>query len=146
MAEVKYESQIVSNASSVSAIFRVCSDLRNLDRVKELIPQDKVKEVEVQEDFVRFKVDGLGQKIGIRILDKEENDYVKFGIENAPVDGNFWIQMKAVDEHASRLKLTVKVDLPMMFKMMVGSKLQGALDQAAEAISKIPFENIDAHA
>ena len=81
MAEVKYESQIVSNASSVSAIFRVCSDLRNLERVKELIPQDKVKEVEVQEDFVRFKVDGLGQKIGIRILDKEENDYVKFGIE-----------------------------------------------------------------
>ena len=135
MAEVKYESQIVSNASSVGAIFRVCSDLRNLERVKELIPQDKVQ-----------KVDGLGQKIGIRILDKEENDYVKFGIENAPVDGNFWIQMKAVDEHASRLKLTVKVDLPMMFKMMVGSKLQGALDQAAEAISKIPFENIDAHA
>lgn len=140
MSEVKYESKIVSNASTVGAIFRVCSDLRNLERMKELIPQDKVQDMELQEDFVRFKVDGLGQKIGIRILAKETNDYVKYGIENAPVDGNFWIQMKAAEEQGSRLKLTVKVDLPAMFKMMVGNKLQNALDQAADMLAKVPFD------
>lgn len=140
MSEVKYESKVVSNASSVDAIFRVCSDLRNMERMKEMIPQDKVQDMELQEDFVRFKVDGLGQKIGIRIVAKEENDYVKYGIENAPVDGNFWIQMKAADDHTSHLKLTVKVDLPPMFKMMVGNKLQNALDQAADMLAKVPFE------
>ena len=140
MSEVKYESKIVSNTSPVGAIFRVCSDLRNLERMKEMIPQDKVQELEVQEDFVRFKVDGLGQKIGIRILAKEENDYVKYGIENAPVDGNFWIQMKAAEGQGSRLKLTIKVDLPAMFKMMIGNKLQSALDQAADMLAKTPFE------
>lgn len=140
MSEVKYESKVVSNASSVGAIFRVCSDLRNMERMKEMIPQDKVQDMELQEDFVRFKVDGLGQKIGIRIVAKEENDYVKYGIENAPVDGNFWIQMKAADDHMSHLKLTVKVDLPPMFKMMVGNKLQNALDQAADMLAKVPFE------
>ena len=140
MAEVKYESKIVGNASSVGAVFRVCSNLQNLERMKEMIPEDKIRDLEIQEDFVRFKVDGLGQKIGIRIIAKEENDYVKYGIENAPVDGNFWIQMKAADEHNTHLKLTVKVDLPMMFKMMIGNKLQGAMDQAADILAKVPFE------
>ena len=140
MAEVKYESKVVSCASSVGAAFRVCSNLQNLERVKEVIPQDKIQEIEFSEDFVRFKVDGLGQKIGIRIIAKEENDYIKYGIENAPVDGNFWIQLKAAGEHETRLKLTIKVDLPMMFKMMVGDKLQKAIDQAADMMAKFPFE------
>lgn len=144
MAEVKYESKIVSCASSVDAAFRVCSNLQNLERVKEMIPQDKVREMEFSEDFVRFKVDGLGQKIGVRVIAKEENDYIKYGIENAPVDGNFWIQFKAVGEHEMRMKLTIKVDLPMMFKMMVGNKLQTAIDQAADMLAKFPFENLDA--
>ena len=141
MSEVKYESKVVSNASSIGAIFRVCSNLQNLERVQDKIPQDKIKELEIQEDFVRFKVDGLGQKVGIRIIAKEENDYVKYGIENAPVDGNFWIQLKAADEHNTFIKLTVKVDLPTMFKMMVGGKIQEALDKAADMLEKMPFEN-----
>lgn len=140
MAEVKYESKIVSCASSVDAAFRVCSNLQNLQRVRELIPQDKVQEMEFSEEFARFKVDGLGQKIGVRIIDKEENDYVKYGIENAPVDGNFWIQFKAVAEHETRIRLTLKIDLPAMFKMLVGNKLQTAIDQAADMLAKFPFE------
>jgi len=140
MAEAKYESKIVSCASSVDAVFRVCSNLQNLERAKEFIPQDKVRELEFSEDFVRFKVDGLGQKIGIRIIAKEENDYVKFGIENAPVDGNFWIQMKPVADHETKMRLTVMVDLPMMFKMMIGDKLQKGMDQAADMLANFPFE------
>jgi len=118
----------------------VCSDLRNLSRMKEQIPQDKVRDMEFEEDLVRFKVDGLGQKVGLRIVSKEEDDYIKYGIENAPVDGNFWIQMKENGDHETRLRLTIKVDLPMMFKMMVGNKLQTAIDQAADMMAQIPFE------
>ena len=146
MSESKYESKITSAACSAAQVYRVLSNMENLNRVKDMIPKDKIQEMEIEPDRVRLKVDGLAQKITIAIVDRMENDTIKFGAEGIPMQANFWIQMKAVDEHASRLKLTVKVDLPMMFKMMVGSKLQGALDQAAEAISKIPFENIDAHA
>ena len=65
------------------------------------------------------------------------------GIENAPVDGNCWIQMKQVAEHDTRIKLTVRVDLPMMFKMMIGDKVQTALDQVADALAKIPFDQFE---
>ena len=139
MSEVKYESKIVRSASSAHAIYCVCSDFRNLERVKDLIPQDRVQEMEVLEDLVRFKVDGLGQKIGVRIVAKEEDNYVKYGIENAPVDGNFWMQCRPAEEGA-HIRLTLKADLPMMFKMMLDKKLQNAVDQAADMMAQMPFE------
>lgn len=139
MSEVKYESKVVSSSSSAAAIFDVCSTFKSIDRVKDLLPKDRIQEIELQDDLVRFKVDGLGQKIGIRILAKEENSYVKYGIENAPVDGNFWIQVRQMED-GSRIKLTLKADLPMMFKMMLDSKLQAAVDQAADMMAKMPFD------
>ena len=139
MSEVKYESKIQSAAASAEQIYRVLSNLNNLNRVKDLIPQDKVQELEISEDCVRMKVDGLGQKIAIRIVDKIENDTIKFGAENIPIEMNFWIQLKEVTPTDTRIKLTLKADLPMMFKMMLDKKLQNGSDQAAEMLAKFPY-------
>ena len=139
MSEVKYESKIQSAAASAEQIYKVLSNLNNLNRVKDLIPQDKVQELEISEDCVRMKVDGLGQKIAIRIVDKIENDTIKFGAENIPMEMNFWIQLKEVTPTDTRIKLTLKADLPMMFKMMLDKKLQQGLDQAAEMLAKFPY-------
>lgn len=135
-----YESHIAKVAADASAIYAVISDLRNLERVRELIPQDKVQEFETDTDYVRLKVDGLGQKIVIRIVDRIANDTVKFGIENLPMDGNFWIQVKQVAPHDSRIKLTLKAELPMMIAMMAGKKIQQGIDQAADMMAQMPFE------
>lgn len=135
-----YESHIAKVPADASAIYAVISDLSNLERVRDLIPQDKVQEFETDSDFVRLKVDGLGQKIIIRIVDRIVNDTVKFGIENLPMDGNFWIQVKQVAPHDSRIKLTLKAELPMMIAMMAGKKIQEGIDQAADMMAKMPFE------
>ncbi|MBR4521376.1 MAG: SRPBCC family protein [Paludibacteraceae bacterium] len=135
-----YESHIAKVAADASAIYVVVSDLRNLERVRDLIPQDKVQEFETDVDFIRLKVDGLGQKIIIRIVDRIENDTVKFGIENLPVEGNFWIQVKQVAPHDSRIKLTLKAELPVMIAMMAGNKIQEGIDQAADMMAQMPFE------
>lgn len=140
MSEKTYESKITSSRSSADSIYRICSNLTNLDKVKDLIPQDKIRDVETEEDYVRFKVDGLGQKVAIRIVAKEENNYIKFGLEDVPIAGNFWIQMKEVAPGDTRLKLTMKADLPMMLKMMFESKLQNGLDQAADMLAAMPFD------
>ena len=135
-----YESHIAKVAADASAIYAVVSDLRNLERVSDLIPQDKVQEFETDVDFIRLKVDGLGQKIIIRIVDRIENDTVKFGIENLPIEGNFWIQVKQVAPHDSRIKLTLKAELPMMIAMMAGNKIQEGINQAADMMAQMPFE------
>lgn len=135
-----YESHIAKVAADATAIYAVISDLRNIERVRDLIPKDKVQEMETDADFVRLKVDGLGQKVVFRIVDRIENDTVKFGVENLPIEGNFWIQLKQVAPHDSRIKLTLKAELPMMIAMMAGKKIQEGIDQAADMMAKMPFE------
>ena len=139
MSESKYESKISSSPCSAAQIYRIISDLRNIERVREMIPQDKIQEMEVEEDRIRMKVDGLAQKFTIAIVDRIENNTVKFGIEGIPMDANFWIQLKEVEPGDTRIKLTLKADIPMMFKMMIGSKLQTGLDQASEMMAKFPY-------
>ena len=139
MSESKYESKITSAPCSASQIYRVLSNLENLERVRQFIPQDKVQEMEVSPDRVRMKVDGLAQKITIAIVDRIENDTVKFGAEGIPMDANFWIQLKEVSPTDTRIKLTVKADIPFMFKMMLDKKLQQGLDQAADMLAQFPY-------
>lgn len=139
MSETKYESKITSAPCSAQQIYRVLSNMQNLERVKDMIPQDKIQEMEIEPDRVRMKVDGLGQKITIAIVDRIENDTIKFGAEGVPMDANFWIQMKEVSPMDTRIKLTVKADIPMMFKFMIEKKLQQGLDQAADMLAQFPY-------
>jgi len=139
MSETKYESRITSASCSAAEMYRVLSNLSNLERVRDLIPQDKIQEMEIQPDYVRIKVDGLGQKITIAIVDRIENDTIKFGLEGAPMEANFWIQLKEISPTDTRLRLTLKADIPMMFRMMIGKKLQQGLDQAADMLAQFPY-------
>ena len=135
----KYESKISSAPCSAEQIYRVLSNMQNIERVRDLIPKDKIQEMETNPDYVRIKVDGLGQKITIAIVDRVENDTIKFGLEGIPMDGNLWIQLKELAPNDTRIKLTVKADIPFMFRMMVEKKLQQGLDQAADMLAQFPY-------
>ena len=139
MSEQKYESKIQSIPAPVEMIFPVLSNMSNLERVKDKLPADKVSEVEITEDAVKMKVDGLGQKVVIRVVDKIENDTIKFGFDNIPMDVNFWIQLKEVNPTDTRIKLTVKADIPMFFRMMLEKKIQQGLDDAAIMLTQFPY-------
>ena len=139
MAETKYESQVCSIPCDAHKVYNVLSNLNNLNRVRDLIPQDKVQELEIEQDYLRIKVDGLGQKICIRIVDKEEDKTIKFGAENIPMQANFWIQLKEVAPADTRVRLTLHADIPMMFKMMLDKKIQKGLDDAAQMLTQFPY-------
>jgi uncharacterized membrane protein len=141
MSEQKYESKIQSIPAPVDKVYPVLSNMMNLERVRDLIPADKVQEMDITEDAVKFKVDGLAQKVTIRIVDKIENDTIKFGLDNMPVAGNFWIQLKEVAPNDTRVKLTVKADIPVFFRMMIEKKLQQGLDDAAVMLTQFPYTN-----
>ena len=139
MSESKYESKISSAPCSAEQIYRVLSNMQNIERVRDLIPKDKIQEMETDPDHVRIKVDGLGQKLTIAIVDRVVNDTIKFGLEGIPMDGNLWIQLKELAPNDTRIKLTVKADIPFMFRMMVEKKLQEGLDQAADMLAQFPY-------
>ena len=142
MADIKYESKIGQIAASQEKVFSVLSNLENIRHFLDVIPQDKVKDVEISSDRIRFKVEALAQKITIAILEKEEYKTIKFGAENMPIPFNVWIQLKQVEEMDTRIRITIKTDLPVMFKMMFDKKIQQGLDQAIDMLSQVPYNNM----
>ncbi len=135
----KYESKIGQIPYNDQVVFAVLSNLNNLQRFTDAIPQDKVKELEITTDAIRMKIDGLAQKFTIRIVEKEPYKTIKFGVENLPMEANLWIQLKQVAEQDTRIKLTIKADIPMMFRMMFEKKLQQGLDQAVDMLCQVPY-------
>ena len=139
MAEIKYESKIGQVNANAADVFAVLTNLENLQRFADLIPQDKVKELEISRDTIRFKVEGLGPKVTIGIVDQEENKMIKYGAQNIPIPLNAWIQLKQVDELDTRMRITIKTDMPAMFRMMIDKKMQTGLDQAVDMLCNIKY-------
>jgi len=142
MAEIKYESKIGQITADDQQVFAVLSNLENINYFRDAIPQDKIKELEVTKERICLKVDGLGQKIAFAIVEKEEYKTIKFGAENLPIPFNVWIQLKQVAELDTRIRITIKTDMPAMFKMMFDKKMQQGLDQAIDMLCQIPYNKL----
>ena len=117
---------------------RNISDLTNLERVRDRVPEDKLKDFQFDSDSVQVSVDPVGV-IKLRIIEREENKCVKFEAEQSPLPFNLWIQVLPVTAETSKMKVTVKADIPFMLKGMVAGPLQDGVEKIADALSQIPF-------
>lgn len=97
---------------------------------------DRVEEWQATEDRCSFKAKGFTVKL--RMEERVEPKHIKIvGDEGGvPLDFAFWIQLHKVSDTDTRMRLVLHIELNMMMKMMIGSKLQGAIDQIAEGIAK----------
>jgi hypothetical protein len=135
-----YESEIKTISSSEEMVFGLISDLTNLQLLKDdERVREKLRDLTFDTDSCSFTVDMLG-KIGFRIVEREPFKTVKMEVFDVPVQMNFWIQLKQVTESETKMKLTLKAEMPMMIKMMVDSKLKEGISMIAgylaEGISK----------
>lgn len=96
---------------------------------------DKVDEWQADEDSCSFKVKGF--TVRLRMVERVEPKHVKItGDEGGvPVDFAFWIQLHSVDVNDTRIRLVLHAELNMMMRMMIGNKLQDALDKVAEGVA-----------
>lgn len=132
-----YESEVKTISSSEEVVFGILSDLNNLKKYEHLIPaNDKVKDIRFDADSCSFVVDMFG-KVGFRIVEREPFNTIKLASENAPFEINLWIQLKQVTEDDTKMKLTLKADLPMMVKMMADKKLKEGVNVVADMLAKL---------
>ena len=97
--------------------------------------KDKVEEWQADEDSCSFKVKGF--TMSLRMIDREEPKFVKIVGEGVtPVDFTFWLHLHEVTPTDTRIRLVLHVELNMMMRMMIGGKLQKALDQIVEQIAQ----------
>ena len=134
----KFESSVKQIPYPVENVYRNISDLSNLERVRDRIPEDKLQEFQFDSDSVQVSVAPVGT-IKLRIVEREENKCVKFETEQSPLPFNLWIQVLPVSETESKMKVTVKADIPFMLKGMVSGPLQDGVEKIADALSQIPY-------
>ncbi len=95
----------------------------------------RVEDWQADADTCSFKVKGFTARL--RIVEREPFSTVKIkGEDGSPFDFTFWIQLKEVAPDDTRMRLVLHAEMNMMVKMMIGKKLQEALDQIADAIAQ----------
>ena len=135
----KYESTVKTVPYPQENVYRMISDLSNLERIRDRVPSDKIQEFSFDTDTVSVSVPPVGQ-ITMRIVERDEPKCVKFESEQSPMPFNLWIQVLAVDEQTSKMKVTVKADIPFMLQAMVSGVLQDGVEKVADALARIPYE------
>ena len=134
----KFESSIKQIPYSQEAVYRNISDLSNLERVRDRIPEDKVKDFSFDHDSVSINVPPVGQ-ITLKIVEREEPKCVKFETVQSPMPFNLWIQVLPVNDNASKMKITVKADIPFMLAAMVNGPSQDGVEKIADALEQLPY-------
>ncbi|MBO5661972.1 MAG: polyketide cyclase [Tidjanibacter sp.] len=126
----KYESKQQQIRRSAEQIYAALSSFNNFSPML----QDKVEEWSADDDVCSFKVKGF--KAGLRMVEREPYKTIKIkAAEESPMDFTFWIQLKEVAPYDTRMRIVVHAELNMMMRMMIGKKIQGAIDQLAEGIA-----------
>ena len=135
----QFESSIKQIPYAQQKVYDMLSDLSNIDRVKDKIPEDKLNDLTFDSDSISINASPVGN-ITMRIIEREEPKCIKFESENSPMPFNFWIQILPTSETASKMRLTIKADIPIFLKGMVTKPLQEGIEKIADALAMIPYE------
>jgi len=135
----KFESSIREIKYPQAVVYKNLSDLSNLDRIRDKIPQDKLEDFSFDSDHIAVKVPMVGE-IKMHIVDREEPKDIKFETEESPVPFTFWIQILPVGEFSCKMKLTIKAELNPFIKGMVQKPLKEGLEKIADVLQMIKYE------
>ena len=134
-----FESSIKQVPYSQRAVYDKISNLENLEKVKDRMPEEKVKDFVFDHDTISMTIAPVGElKVGI--CDREEPKCVKFESLQSPVPFNLWIQVLPVTETTSKMKVTVKADLNPFIRGMVAGPMEAAVEKIADALALVPYE------
>lgn len=135
----KFESTIRQINYSQEVVFQGLSNLDNLSKIQDRIPEDKANDLSFDNDSVSINVPPVG-KITLKIIEREEPKTIKFETAESPLPFNFWIQLLPVTESSCKMKLTLKADLNPFIKGMVSKPLQEGIEKIADVLQMIKYE------
>ncbi len=137
MGVTRVEGKQVRLPQSPAMLFPLFSDLRNF--VNNL-PEDKKKEITATQDSILGKVQGF--ELGVEVEERMPFSYIKlkeYGM--SPFHFNIWLNFTP-EESGSRFNIVLEAELNMMIKMMIGNKLQEAVDKITEQLEMVLNGNI----
>ncbi len=134
----KFESTVRQINAPQEKVYEMLSNLQNLERVRDRLPEDKLQGLEFDSDSVSVEAPMVG-RLALQVVEREEPKTIKFEATQSPVPLNFWIQLLPVTEDTCKMKLTLKADLNIFLKGMVQKPLQEGIERAADVLQNIEY-------
>lgn len=133
-----FESSIRQIDYPQERVYALLSDMNNIDKVKDRIPEDKASGLTFDANSI-----GINTPMGavkLVIVEREAPKCIKFETAESPLPFNFWIQILPVSETTSKMKLTIKAELNPFIKGMVSKPLTEGIEKIADALQAIHYE------
>lgn len=134
----KFESTVRQINAPQERVYEMLSNLQNLERVRDRLPEDKLQGLEFDSDSVSVEAPMVG-RLALQVVEREAPKTIKFEATQSPVPLNFWIQLLPVTEDTCKMKLTLKADLNIFLKGMVQKPLQEGIERAADVLQNIEY-------
>ncbi len=132
-----FESTVHQIDAPQQRVYDMLSDLNNVNRVKDRLPEDKVKDLQFDADSISMS-SPLGT-VRLVIVDREEPKTIKFETKESPIFFNFWIQMLPVTAETSKMKLSLRADLNPFIMAMAKKPLEEGIEKIADALQMIQY-------
>ncbi|MDD6253090.1 MAG: hypothetical protein ACI3ZO_05430 [Candidatus Cryptobacteroides sp.] len=130
--EIKSKHRIVARAPYM--LYMPFADMRNFVN---MLPEDKKQGVSADYDTLHAVVQGFN--VGVRINDRVPYSRISFKDDGAPFAFNVDLCFDADggNPDSTDFHINVDADLNFMMKMMLGSKLQGAVDKMVDTVADL---------
>lgn len=133
-----FESDVKVIPYSQERVYTKLSDLKNLEAVKDRLPEDKVKDVTFDSDTLSFNVSAIGE-LTLKVIEREPSKCIKFETVNSPLPFNLWIQLVAATEEECKLKVTIGMELNPFMKAMIQKPLTEGLAKMVDMLAMIQY-------
>lgn len=105
-------------------------DMRNF---MQFLPEDKKEGVTADYDSIQATVQGF--TIGVKVAERVPYSRIEFADDGAPFQFRLTMHFDAAsDPYKTDFQIKLDADLNLMMKMLVGSKIQGALDKVVDSL------------
>lgn len=134
----KFESSVKVIPCSQERVYAKLSDLKNLEAVKDRLPQDKVQGLNFDSDTLNFSVSPVGS-LTLQIVEREPCKCIKFATTQSPLPFNLWIQIVETAPEECKIKVTVGMEVNPFMKAMVQKPLKDGLEKMVEMLAVIQY-------
>lgn len=133
-----FESNVKVIPYSQERVYEKLSDLSNLEKIKDRLPEDKVKDMSFDSDTLSFSVAPVGQLV-LKIVERQPYDYIKLETTNSPLPFSLVIQLMSIGEEECNIKIAISMEINPFMKAMVQKPLQEGLEKMVEMLSFINY-------
>lgn len=139
-----YKSDSIIIDHNIDVIYSKLSDPRifkeHLDKNIDSLPDEAREHLEK----VKFEDDGISVEspmgmLKLSVCESVAPTMVKYTAQSSPVPFGLTINLSPIDEHHTQSITELNIELPMMLRAMVGSKLSDGAKKLGEMIAKLPY-------